>query len=97
MSEYQTIWKILWNRASSQSTRGAPFEIADVVPAIANALNLPEAEARRKVGFLLVELGRLPEGRQYFAREGDAVVPLSSFLRASERPESALEAYPYEL
>lgn len=97
MSDNQTVWSVLWRHANALPTPGAPFEIDDVVPAVASALKLDPDNARRKVGTLLVELSRLPEGRQYFAREGNAVVPLSRFLKARDAFADPVDAYPYEL
>jgi hypothetical protein len=94
MTDPQTVWTILWKRA--QRTQ-APFEIGDVAPEIAAALQIPEREASHKVGTLLTELSRLPEGEQYFRREGNAVVPLTEFASASEKTTKPLELYPFEV
>ena len=97
MSENQTVWTMLWNHAAAQPTPGSPFEIGDIVPAVAAALHAPEAQALALVSQLLDELGRLPEGRQFFAREGNAVVPLSRFLQVSRTVTRPVDAYPFEL
>lgn len=97
MSDNQTVWSVLWNHAADRVPPGAPFEIDDVVPAVASELKVSADEARGKIALLLTELGRLPEGRQFFACEGNAVVPLSGFLRAAGKVARPIEAYPYEL
>ena len=51
----------------------------------------------REIRFLLTELGRLPDGQQFFAVEGNAVVPLPEFDRAPAGPDAARDAYPFEL
>lgn len=97
MSDSQTVWKILWDRAAKDPRPGAPFEIEEVAPAVAAARAISEAEARRIIGGLLGELDRMPEGRQYFTREGNAVVPLPEFLRDLSDTPDPLALYPYEL
>lgn len=97
MSDSQAVWMILWRRALRSSDPLEPFEINEVVPDVVEALKVPEREAARKVGDLLTELSRLPDGSQYFRREGDAVVPLPEFARVHKDPVSELKAYPYEL
>ena len=97
MSDNQTIWTILWNHAASLSLPGAIFEISDLLPAVVEALKITDAEAQRVISMLLDELDRLPEGRQFFAREANAIVPLSSFLRAKDKVANPVDAYPYEL
>ena len=39
MSDSQTAWTILWDHAADGPTPGAPFEIGEVSPAVAKALN----------------------------------------------------------
>jgi hypothetical protein len=90
-------WTILWRRAMDGSSPGAPFEIDEAAPAVAEALRITAEEARKLIGSLLVELDRLPEGERYFTREGNAVVPLPEFLEASAAHADPLDAYPYEL
>jgi hypothetical protein len=97
MSDNQAVWTVLWTHAASSPNPSAPFEIDDVLPAVAAALKVSEAEAEGKIGMLLTELGRLPEGRRFFAREGNAVVPLPAFLRARGTVARPVDAYPYEL
>jgi hypothetical protein len=97
MSEYQTVWTILCHRALVGPTPGQPFEISEVVSEVARALRVTDPEASRHVAFLLEELARLPEGRQYFTREGDAVVPLPEFAGLTTDAAAELSAYPYEL
>jgi hypothetical protein len=97
MSDNQTIWTLLWNHAATSPKPEAPFEIDDVVPAAVGALKVSEDEARKAIGLLLAELARLPEGRRYFTREGNAVVPLPGFLRARDEVARPVDAYPYEL
>lgn len=97
MSDSQTIWMILWSRALRSPDPETPFEIAEVVPDVVEALHVPESEAAPLVGMLLGELERLPVGHQYFQQEGNAVVPLPEFAAVHRGPDSELNAYPYEL
>ena len=97
MSDSQTAWKIVWQHAAKAPTPDAPFEIDDVVPAVADALGTPKDKARHLISDLLVELSRLPDGRQFFTREGNAVVPLPEFVKSVGRVDNPLDAYPYEL
>jgi hypothetical protein len=97
MSDYQTVWAVLCRRALMGPDPGQPFEIAEVVPEVAEALQVTNPQAERMVSMLLGELERLPEDRQYFAREGDAVVPLPEFATITGDPAAELAAYPYEL
>jgi hypothetical protein len=96
MSDSQTVWTILWERASKGPDPREPFEVSEVVPQVINRLNVPEEHAARLVRGLMMELGRMPEGRQYFTLEGDAIVPLPEFARDRGK-KSPLDAYPYEL
>jgi hypothetical protein len=97
MSDSQTIWMLLWRRALRSASPLEPFEIAEVVPDVVEALAVPEREAARRISSLLTELARLPEGEQYFRQEGSAVVPLPEFAQVHKDPDSELKAYPYEL
>lgn len=97
MSDSQTAWTVLWNHAASMTTPGAPFEIDEVAPAVALELKIGDPEARHLIAGLLTELDRMPEGKRYFRREGNAVVPLPSFTRARAGTSSPLDLYPYEL
>jgi hypothetical protein len=97
MSDTQTVWMILCRRAAGGPSPGQPFEIEEVTPAVAEALKLPEDRARKLVDLLLGELLRLPEGRRYFRREGNAVVPLPEFAQVPADENGRLDAYPYEL
>ncbi len=97
MSDSQTAWTILWNHAAGMATPGAPFEIDEVSPAVAAALKISDPEARHLISGLLTELDRMPEGKRYFTREGNAVVPLVGFARDRESAVSPIDAYPYEL
>ena len=97
MSDSQTAWKVIWQHAAKTPTPDAPFEIDEVVPAVAAALGAPEDKARHLISGLLVELSRLPDGRQFFTREGNAVVPLPEFTRVAGRVDNPVEVYPYEL
>jgi hypothetical protein len=97
MSDNQTVWMILWKRALTSDDPRAPFEIAEVVPQVVAALHVQEEQAVKLVGGLLTELARLPEGKRFFRREGNAVVPLPEFARVPRDPGSELSAYPYEL
>lgn len=94
MSDTQTAWAMLWDHACKAD---GPFEIEEVVPALATKLGKPEEEARRLITFLLGEMERMPDGREFFALEGKAVVPLPEFSAACACGEKPLEAYPYEL
>ena len=96
MSDSQTAWTILWNYALTSLPALTPFEIAEVAPTVALALKVSTEEATRLVGDLLAELDRLPDGTQYFTREGNAVVPLPGFAKAAQDPKAALSTYPYE-
>jgi hypothetical protein len=97
MSDSQTIWMALWRRALSHDNPLEPFEISEIVPEVAAALKVPEHDALRQIRALLTELGRLPDGEQYFRSEGRAIVPLPEFARVHKDPDSELKAYPYEL
>ena len=97
MSDTQTVWMILWQRAVRSPSVRDPFEISEVVPEVAKTLGVTDMDASRLVGGLLQELARPPAGKQYFAREGDAVVPLAELAAVHEGPGSELDAYPYEL
>jgi hypothetical protein len=94
MTEGQTLWTILWNHAAQDPE---PFEVAEVAPQVAQALGIAPREAERKVAELVRELSRLPDGCQYFALEGEAVVPLEEFQAAPKDEACALQAYPFEL
>ncbi|HEV3163181.1 MAG TPA: hypothetical protein VGZ22_04005 [Isosphaeraceae bacterium] len=98
MSDFQTIWTTLWNRAAAEP---GVFEIAEVAPEIASALSLPEfspsKEAHRRAVELLRELNRLPDGERYFALEGDAVVPLEEFQRSAKDTTTAQRTHPFEI
>jgi hypothetical protein len=75
----------------------SPFPVAKIVPRVAAALKVPEGEARSLVDGPLTEVARLPGGRRYFRREGDAAVPLPEFAGVSKTPRAERDAYPYEL
>lgn len=94
MSDSQTAFSMIWDQAAKA---GGPFEIDEVVPSIAAKTGKGEKEARRIVTFLLGELDRLPDGRQYFRQEGKAIVPLPEFSSASVKGVPPLDAYPFEL
>jgi hypothetical protein len=94
MSEGQTVWTILWERAGQRSE---PFEIAEVAPRVAQALGIAPKEAERKIELFVNELARMPDGEQYFRREGNALVPLEEFASAPKDSASVLRAYPFEL
>lgn len=96
MSEYQTLWMILCHRALSGPKPGQPFEISEVVPDVAKALLVTNPQAERMVAMLLGELDRLPDGRQYFTREGNAVVPLPEFASLTTDPAAEVADYPFE-
>jgi hypothetical protein len=97
MSDTQTVWMILWKRATQSPHPRDPFEIAEVVPEVCKTLNVNDRDAAGLVGGLLKELERLPEGKRYFTREGDAILPLPEFAALPKDPESEFAAYPYEL
>lgn len=94
ISNWQTIWQVLWDHAVRDP---GPFEIAEVAPEVARRLEVSPAEAEREIAFLLTELSRMPEGRRYFRRVGNAVVAQPGFLAAPKDEGSALSAYPFEL
>lgn len=89
-SEWRTLFDLLWETAARV---GGPFEIAEIVPEAARRLKQPETTAERELNLLLVELERMPEGRQYFEVEGNAVVPLPEIQKAA----TSQDAYPFEL
>lgn len=94
MSDSQTAWKILCDWAGR---RHGPFEISEVARAVAEALKVKPAKAERVISSLLKELDRLPEGRQYFRREGNAVVPLPELPPAAQDADKAARLYPFEV
>ncbi len=94
MSDAQTAWTILWNRAL---TTAGPFETSEVLPEVVARLKVDEQQAARLVSLLLTELSRLPEGRRFFRLEGQAIVPLQEFVDASRGTANPLSVYPYEL
>lgn len=96
MSDSQTVWMILWQHAF-RADRPQAFEITEVVPEVEKALQVDELHARRLVSGLLVELERMPDGTQYFRREGNAVVPLPELERVPKNPTAELASYPFEL
>jgi hypothetical protein len=97
MSDTQTVWMILWKRATSGGTPSEPFEISEVVPEVVKTLQVSNEDATQLITGLLNELARLPEGKQYFALEGSAVVPLPELAQVTKNPKAEFEAYPYEL
>ena len=97
MSDTQNVWLILWRRALKSLKPRDPFEVAEVVPDVAETLKVSDKEADRIVRGLMKELERLPDGKQFFRLEGDAVVPLPEFADVHQDPQSELAAYPYEL
>ena len=92
MSVSQTAWAVLWDHAAN-----GPFEISEVSPTVAKALNISEKDASKLIGGLLTELGRLPDGERFFAQEGNAVVPLPAFTKAKAGGLQAAGLYPFEL
>src|SRR5690349_2164669 len=94
MSEFQTIWLILWNRAAQQP---GPFEISEAAPEGAKALGISAKDAAKRVSELLKELDRLPENERYFTQEGEAVVPLAEFQAADKSTSNAKKTYPFEI
>ena len=73
MSDTQTAWCMLSDHAEKAN---GPFELGEVTPAIAARLGVSEKEATRLITLLLGEVARMPDGREFFALEGRAVVPL---------------------
>src|SRR5262245_40975199 len=100
MSDSHTVWMIL---RTARSRPLDPLNLRDlrgharVVPAVVAALHVDEKAASRLIATLFTELSRLPDGRQFFRREGDAIVPLPESLEAARAAPSPLSAYPYEL
>lgn len=94
MSDAKNAWLVVWGWASSRS---GPFELSDVAPDVAKALKADAHRAERVVSSLLKELERLPEGQQYFRREGNAIVPLPEFQQSAKDKESASRTYPFEV
>ncbi len=97
MTDTQTVWMVLWKKAATDPNFQAPFEIDEVLPETAAALGSSPGDARRTLSGLLKELERMPDGRQFFRQEGEAVVPLLEFLRSAKDDASALNAYPFEI
>ena len=93
MSDPRQVWVALWRRAAADPS---PFEISEIAPKVAESLQVDEKQAAHRVGFLLGELERLPEGKQYFAREGFAIVPLAEFVASPKDEATALATYPFE-
>jgi hypothetical protein len=93
MSDSKKVWMILWNRAVADPT---PFEISEAAPEAASVLKMTVPAAMHKIAFVLQELSRIPDGGQYFIREGDAVVPLPEFMGSEKDPDTAEAAYPFE-
>lgn len=89
-SEWRMLFDLLWETALRVQ---GPFEIAEVVPEAARRLGQNERAADRELRLLLGELARMPEGRQYFTVEGNAVVTLPEVQTAPSRAD----AYPFEL
>ena len=85
MSDNQTVWKVLWDHAKapptlddrSRSTTWSP-------PWRRPCRSAPTSPGARSAACWWRSLSRLPDGRQFFAREGNAVVPLSGFLKARD-------------
>ena len=96
MSDSQTVWMILWHHAF-RGDRPQAFEIDEVIPEVKKTLQVDEHHARRLVSGLLVELERLPDGAQYFRREGNAVVPLPELLGVPKNDRAEFASYPFEL
>jgi hypothetical protein len=94
MSDWQNIWSVLWERAARDPS---PFEISEVEPVIAERLQADKGTANREIGLLLGELSRMPDGEQYFRREGNAVVALPELIEAQRRGKPPLDVYPFEL
>jgi hypothetical protein len=97
MSDTQTIWMVIWNRATAPPGHGEPFEIAEIATEVAERLKVSEQDATRRIAGLLDELERLPDGRQYFRREGNAIVALPEAANIPLDLPDELKAYPYEL
>ena|SRR5579883_652950 len=97
MSDTQTVWMVLWRRAGRSKNPRDPFEIDEVVPEIVEALKIPKPAAAKLVVELMKELERLPDGKQFFRLEGNAIVPLPEYVKAPKDENSVLAAYPFEL
>ena len=93
MSDSQQAWDVLWSHARANPD---PFEIDEVVPAVASRIGSDEDKARQVVTFLLGEADRLPDGERFFRVEGRAVVPLPEFTEAVSRGVGPIESYPFE-
>lgn len=94
MSDTQRIWEIVWTRAAQGPN---PFEVSEIAPEVARALEIPPDEAAERTLRFVRELERAPEGEQFFRAEGDAVVPLPEFERAAKDPATARQLYPFEV
>ena len=97
MSDSQAAWMAIWKHVVRSANPKEPFEISEVAPEVARTLNISEARATSLIGNLLGELSRMPDGRQFFRREGNAIVPLPEFSEVPHETRAALAAYPYEL
>ena len=93
MSLAQSIWAIMWDFAAHVE---GPFEIDEFADQVVARLGLSRDEAIHRASFLLGELDRLPQDKQFFLREGNAAVPQPSYTDCRVRGVSAEEAYPFE-
>jgi hypothetical protein len=94
VSEWQTVWMVLWDRVAGDPN---PFEIAEIAPEVARRLNFKPEAAVHEVATLLEELARLPDGERFYRREGNAVVALPELIEARRRGKPPLDVYPFEL
>jgi hypothetical protein len=97
MSDTQTVWTVLWNRAAWSATPGAVMEISELAPGVMAALKVDRAAAVRLIATLLKQLSRLPDGARFFALEEDVIVPLPELAAARKAGRTALQAFPFEL
>ncbi len=94
MSDTQQIWLVVWKHACADPS---PFEIEEAAPEVAAILGISERDAIRATSGLMKELERMPEGRQFFRVEGNAIVCLDEFSASAKDEKAALDAYPFEL
>jgi hypothetical protein len=93
MSESQAIWTILWKHAVESPE---PCEASDVAPDVAKAIGVSVPEARKRVAGFVKELERLPDGKQFFSLEGEAVVPQPEFRSSAHDDATVQTLYPFE-
>ncbi len=97
MSESHQVWLLIWEYAMEHGNGREPFEVDEIVPHVCEKLCASPEDAYKHATFLLKQLERIPEGSQFFALEGNAVVPLDEYVCSPKDLETAANAYPFEL